>query len=159
MKRVSPIWVGILALVWWLLASPRLSGWWVGIVAVAVGTAFHVALGGRQRRGMRPGHLAVFVPWFLLQSVRGGADVARRALAPSLPLAPGFLHYRIRLPQGPARVFFVNCISLLPGTFSARLEDDDLTVHHLAEPEAGRRRLAELEGRVGGLFGMEVARG
>jgi len=158
-KRVSPIWVGILALVWWLLAAPRLDGWWAGVLAVALGTGLHLALGGRQTRGVRLRHLAAFIPWFLVQSARGGADVARRAMAPSLPLAPGFLSYPIRLPEGPARIFFVNCISLLPGTFSARLQGSELTVHHLAEPDAGHRRLADLEDRVGGLFGMELRGG
>ncbi len=96
------------------------------------------------------------MPWFLVQAVRGGIDVAGRALRPSLPLEPDFLSYAVRLPEGSARVFFLNCISLLPGTFSAEFDGERIRVHLLAEPEKGPERLDALEARVARLFGAEL---
>jgi len=155
LRRISAGWALALAGFWWVLAGPDLGAWWVGILAVGFGVFLHTALGGRQPGRLRLSAIPAFVPWFLLEAVRGGFDVARRSMAPSLPLAPGFLRYRIGLPDGPARVFFVNCISLLPGTFSADLEGDALRVHVLADAESGPARLAALERRVGRLFGVD----
>jgi multicomponent Na+:H+ antiporter subunit E len=143
-----------LAIFWWILSGPGLDGWWAGLIAVTMGMALHHVLGGSGPRVFRLARLPAFAPWFLLQSIRGGIDVARRAFAPSLPLEPGFLRYPSRLPEGPARVFFVNCISLLPGTFSADLEDDVVRVHLLAELDRGPSRLAALETRVARLFNV-----
>jgi multicomponent Na+:H+ antiporter subunit E len=153
----------VLALVvaWWILAPPGQGGWWAGVVAVVAGFGAHRALGGSSvaEARLRPLRLPAFLPWFLFQSMKGGADVARRALAPSLPLEPGFLGYPLRIPEGPARVFFLNAISLLPGTFSARLEGAELRVHVLAEPDLAPDRLARLEARVARLFGLELEEG
>jgi multicomponent Na+:H+ antiporter subunit E len=155
LRRISAGWALALAGFWWVLAGPAPGAWWVGIVAVGSGVFLHTALGGRQPGRLRFPAIPAFVSWFLLEAVRGGVDVARRSMAPSLPLAPGFLRYRIRLPDGPARVFFVNCISLLPGTFSADLEGDALRVHVLADAASGPSRLEALERKVGRLFGVD----
>ncbi len=125
------------------------------MVAVIGGVGVHAGLGGRQPGRIRVRGAVRFIPWFLVQSVRGGVDVARRALSPSLPLAPGFVTYPVRLGAGPARTFFVNCISLLPGTFSAELREEGaaIRVHVLAEADAVPARLREVEGQVARLFG------
>lgn len=157
MRRLSPVWALTCALVWWVLAAPRTDAWVAGAIAVVLGVAIHTALGGRRDTGIRPVALPAFVPFFLWQSVRGGLDVARRAFTPSLPLAPGFIDYRVGLPEGPARVFFVNCISLLPGTFSADLQGRMLRVHLLADDGSGQERLVDLEARVGRLFGASFS--
>jgi multicomponent Na+:H+ antiporter subunit E len=159
-NRISPYWIAIGALVWWMLAAPRWDAWIAGGVAVSVGALLHAGLGGRSGARLRLLGLLSFLPYFADQSLRGGIDVARRALSPSLPLQPGFLDYRIRLPAGPERVFFVNCISLLPGTFSAAFRDRELTVHLLAsDPGGDEGRLRRLEAMVAGLFGVELEAG
>ncbi|TVP74672.1 MAG: cation transporter, partial [Gemmatimonadales bacterium] len=63
----------------------------------------------------------------------------------------------LRLPPGPARTLFTNITSLMPGTFSARLEGDDLSVHLLADTGNTERLLRELERRVGVAFGLPVS--
>lgn len=154
MRNVSVAWVVVFAGIWWVLAGSLGEGWIAGGIAVLAGAFFHTALGGRRGGGIRPWAFVRFVPYFLLLSVRGGIDVARRALAPSLRLRPDLLRYPIALPEGPARVFFVNAISLLPGTFSAELRDRALTVHVLAPEADVGERLGELEARVSDLFGI-----
>lgn len=153
MFRPSPIWLLLFFLVWWVLAEPRPGVWLAAAVAVAAGGVLHGVLGGGDpaRHRVRPMGLLHFVPYFLWQSVKGGADVTRRALAPSLPLDPDLLEYRISLPPGAPRVFFTGALSLLPGTFSARVAEDRLTVH-LLTAEGAEARIRELEERVARLF-------
>ena len=52
----------------------------------------------------------------------GGADVARRAFHPRLPVAPQLIDYPFRLPPGLPRVILVNTVRLLPGAPSAELK-------------------------------------
>jgi len=159
MRRISPMVLVGFGLVWWVLATPREDAWIPGGIALVLAVALHLGLGGS--RGSRVSMLALlrFAPWFLQQSLRGGTDVARRAFSPSLPLDPAFVLYRIRLPDEGARIFFTNSISLLPGTFSARIEGSELCVHLLADSPDVVKKLGELEERVADVFGLRLADG
>jgi multicomponent Na+:H+ antiporter subunit E len=156
LRRISLAWVVALAIVWWVLAPPASGFLAAGAVAILVGSLLHSSLGGRTGERLFPLRLAAFLPWFLGLAVRGGIDVARRALSPSLPLSPDLLDYRLRIPAGAARVFFVNAISLLPGTFSTELRDDALTVHLLAREAGDEGSLRALEDRVASLWGLAL---
>jgi multicomponent Na+:H+ antiporter subunit E len=93
-----------------------------------------------------------FVPFFLWESLRGGIDVALRTLAPRMPVHPGFVTYPIGLlRRRDARVFFANCLCLLPGTLAADLSGDRLEVHLLdmgTDPATELRRLERAVARV-----------
>lgn len=151
MSRVSLRFVAVLVGAWWVTAG-ALDGWAAGVVGVVLGALAHAGLGGERKEHPRPLRLLAFLPHFVALTLRGGLDVARRALSPSLPLAPRLLVYPVALSPGPARVFFVNLISLMPGTFSARLKGDELTVHVLAYDAHGEEKLHDLEKRVKDLF-------
>ncbi len=154
--RVSVFWILLLGVAWWILADPDAGGfWWAGAVGVLTGGFFLHLLGGGRRVRVRVGPAMAFVPYFLLQSLKGGTDVAIRALHPSLPLNPNFLAYRLSLPPGFARIFLANVLSLLPGTLSAELQGERLTVHLLTEGPDAEERVRELERRVGTIFGKE----
>lgn len=60
--------------------------------------------------------LARLVARFAWQSVVAGGDVARRALDPRLPLAPGFIEYPCAIAPGLLRNAFASLTSLMPGT-------------------------------------------
>lgn len=156
MRRISVPWLLVFALVWWILAFPRTDAWLAGALAVTLGVLLHTGLGGRTEARIRLSGLLGFIPFFLGQSIQGGTDVAFRALSPSLPLATGFLRYPLRLPEGPPRVFFVNCLSLLPGTFSAAFQGQSIQVHLLARDDGIRERLERLEEKVARLFGVPL---
>ena len=79
----------------------------------------------------RPGALARLALRFLGQSIVAGADVARRALHPRLPLRPGFVPYPVYFPPGTARNAFATLTSLLPGTVPAGEERGQLVYHCL----------------------------
>jgi multicomponent Na+:H+ antiporter subunit E len=73
--------------------------------------------------------LAALLPHFLRETVVAGIDVARRALAPTLRLEPGFVRCPLDFPQGFARNTFATITSLIPGTVPSG-EDDGVMVYH-----------------------------
>jgi len=75
------------------------------------------------------GALAALLPHFIWETVRAGIDVARRALAPSLKLNPGFVRCPLGFPPGLARNTFATITSLIPGTVPSG-EDDGVLVYH-----------------------------
>ncbi len=81
--------------------------------------------------GLRIIPALMLVPRFLWQSVVAGLDVARRALAPGVPLKPGFIAYRVGLPRGPLRNWFAAITSLMPGTVPVADEPEAIEYHCL----------------------------
>lgn len=142
----------------WLILTEGYPGAWsfglpVVIIALLVSGKIHRS-GTWQWRWKG---LCSFLPFFLWQSLRGGIDVARRAIDPQLPLAPGFLEHRLRLPLGPSRIFLADIISLLPGTCSVSMEKEDvLLVHVLDETMPTEVSLYRLEKLIAELFGLEL---
>jgi multicomponent Na+:H+ antiporter subunit E len=104
----------------------------VGAPSAALAAWVSLVLLPAARRWPRPIALARLVARFFWQSALAGTDVARRALAPALPLRPGFLSCPLRLASGPARSAFCAFSSLLPGTLVAGSErDGTLSMHCL----------------------------
>mgnify|MGYP000886534768 CR=1 FL=1 len=98
----------------------------------------------------------LFALFFLRESLRGGWDVARRALAPRLELSPAIMFHPLRLPSGPARLFFCSVINLLPGTAVVAFEESRLCLHVLNRSPRVAADLRDLEDRVAGLFGCNL---
>lgn len=146
----------LLLLFWSALTAGDFAAVWFGLPLTLAGAAIALKLLPARARLWSPAGLLRFVPWFVRESVLGGADVARRALHPRLPLAPSFLAYTTALPEGPARTFLAGLISLLPGTLSAEWRGAELRVHVLDEALAVEDRLRLLERRVADLFGLET---
>jgi len=95
---------------------------------------------------LRPAGLAKLLLRFLYQSIVAGVDVAWRALDPRLPLRPGYVVYRPRLPPGTMRNTFCTMTSLLPGTLPCGLDDGGgLIVHCLDETQPVTEQLAAEE--------------
>ena len=97
-----------------------------------------------------------FAAYFFRESVRGGWDVARRAISPGLALSPAIVCHSFHLPTGPSRLFFCSAISLLPGTAVVAIADSNICVHVLHHSSSVEEELRELEWRVGALFGCEL---
>jgi multicomponent Na+:H+ antiporter subunit E len=105
-----------------LIQSVQLVDLFVGALTVALATRASLYLLPPDAGRVKLGALALRLPRFLWQSVRGGIDVARRAFDPRVPLAPGLVTYQTGFPRGHARIAFASITSLLPGT--APVEDD-----------------------------------
>ena len=145
----------LFALLWWILTDGAMGSWLVGVPVVLFATLVSVVLLPPFSWSLTG--IARFVPFFLWHSLRGGVDVARRALHPRLPISPGLFDYRFRLPPGLPRVFMANTVSLLPGTLSAELDEEHLRVHVLDETRAFAEELKVLETQVAGVFGLVLA--
>ncbi|MCX5495854.1 Na+/H+ antiporter subunit E [Kaistia dalseonensis] len=117
-------------LVWVVLTGAYLKDLPVGIL-----TAFGAAWISLRLLPPGPSHPSIlpairYVLRFVGQSIVAGIDVARRALAPDLPINPGFVTYRTKLPPGTARDAFCDTMSLLPGTVPAGTTDDGGVLIH-----------------------------
>lgn len=117
----------------WMVLMPSLKAGDLAIGAFSAAAATWVSLhllppaAGRLRFGI----LLSLVPHFFWESVLAGVDVARRALAPSLPLRPGFVTCPLGFPPGFARNTFSTITSLLPGSVPAGDSDGVLVYHCL----------------------------
>ncbi len=142
----------LLAGLWWVLTNGSVASWLIGLPALASAAWAHRHLSGLSSPRISLIGLARFLPFFLWQSLRGGADVALRTLAPRMRIHPGFSRYRVGLQTPPARIFFTNCVSLLPGTLAADLQDEWLEVHGLNIESDSNSELTKLERVVARLF-------
>ena len=145
-SRTRNLPAGITAGGWWASAAWRAAGFiclWlvlagadpgdipaaIAAVAAATWTSLRLLEPSASRRSL--GAIVQLVLLFLYHSVVAGADVARRALDPRLPLRPGFVAYPTRLSPGMRRNVFTTLTSLLPGTVPTGEEDGQLVYHCL----------------------------
>lgn len=144
------------AALWWIVSDGR-GDWAFGIPVV--GLAALVSYRLQPRRGTRLRALALlrFSGFFLFESLRAGIDVARRALSPGLRLAPAFFDYPLRLPEGPARVFLVDTLSLLPGTLGVDLRKGVARLHVLDAGLPLESEVRTVERHVAAVFGVELS--
>jgi multicomponent Na+:H+ antiporter subunit E len=121
--------VGFLG-VWVVLSGYALVDLVPGVIAALAATWVSLRLLPAGPNRMHPLALTKFALRFLRQSVLAGADVARRALDPKLPLDPGFMPYSTGLPPGTARNAFTALMSLLPGTVPVGSDQSGALVIH-----------------------------
>lgn len=120
------------ALLWWVLTEGRSDSWGVGLVSVALATFASLWLWPSSGAGrLSIVGLFGFASFFLIESVKGGVQVAAMALRPRLDLEPALVEVPLTLPPGSATVLLVNTLSLLPGTLSVRIEGNRLRMHVL----------------------------
>ena len=144
----------IFTLTWFVLTGGALDAWTVGLPTVAVALYVdHRLLSSKGHRLSLIG-LMLFVFSFLKFSVIGGIDVIRRAYHPRMPLSPAFIDYPLKLRSPSARLLFMSTVSLLPGTLSAELGENSLTIHVLDDRRPVDRELEMIETRVGAVFGF-----
>ena len=93
------------------------------------------------------------IPYFFHASFMGGIDVAWRVVGPRLDVAPGFFDYKLFLTLPSAQVFFVDLVSLLPGTLSADVRGATMRIHALDCRVDPVPELDRLERRVAALYG------
>lgn len=140
--------------IWWILTGGAPSSWWIGIPAVSLA----LFISARLLPPVPFSWLAFFkfVPFFLLHSLLGGVDVARRAFQSRAAIAPEFVDYPLRLPPGLPQVFMTNTVGLLPGTLGAELERNILKVHVLDGRSDFMAELKAVESGVASMFGISL---
>jgi multicomponent Na+:H+ antiporter subunit E len=95
--------------------------------------------------------------FFLIESLRAGVDVARRAIAPGrLNLRPAIVEFRTQLPPGAPRLLLLHAISILPGTLTVEWDGAVLRVHVLDVHGPAMEELFHLESHVGSVLCREM---
>lgn len=141
---------------WWALTGGSVSApvLTAAIIVSSVGLSLAVVPPGRAPRPIGTARLLGF---FVGASLRGGVDVARRALAPGpVPISPGFVERELRLPPGAPRLLCAGCLSLLPGSASVELAGERLTVHLLDTGMPIDGMLDALERHIADAFGVRL---
>lgn len=135
-------WVLLFAVLWWLLAG--FNGWLFAITAALGGAAvaMRLALPLPQLHWRR---LPRFLGFFAVQLVLGGWDVARRALHPRLPLAPGWVSYRFTSTNPRVHMLLSAIVGLLPGTLASHYDHQQMAVHALDQHSDWHPTIARLE--------------
>lgn len=146
----------LLAGLWWILAQGQADAWLVGLPAVILAAMASVHLDRQALPGISLAGLFGFVVLFLVESVRGGFDVALRTLTPNLRIKPGFRRYHLHTSNPAARVLLVNSISLLPGTLAADLDGDEAELHLLDSDADPEPQLLRLERAIARLYGLTL---
>lgn len=143
-------------LIWWVLTDGALDSLMAGILMTFIASLVSILL--TPPLSWSVGGILRFIPFFLLHSFRGGVDVATRALHPKIPISPGLVDYRFRLPPGPVRVFMANTVSLLPGTLSVELDREILRIHMLDDTGSLTKDMNILENHLADIFGLELTK-
>lgn len=154
---VQVTWAGklgqlLVLLGFWLALSARLDPLFLGmgVASAALVTALtndlaarHLGppVGGLAGLGRRGRRLAVYAVWLVGRMVPAAVMVAYHVLHPRMPIAPGVLRFRSGLDSQVARAVLANSITLVPGTLTVAVEDDEFIVHVFV-PQAGDDLLA-----------------
>lgn len=97
-----------------------------------------------------------FIPYFIVQTLAGTFNVGRLALDRQASRRHGVCYeYRTRLQQPGARLFFFNCISVLPGTLVVAIrpeQDNCIVIHSIDDVNLGQEELIRCENKVAAIF-------
>lgn len=91
-------------------------------------------------------YMLKFIVVFLFALVESNFDVARRVLTPSLPINPGIVKFKSKLPTHFSRMVLANSITLTPGTLSIDIVGDTFYIHWIdvktTDPEEAFKEIA-----------------
>lgn len=155
-RRSSAIWTLALLAVWLILTAGDLSSLIIAIPFIALAILLQpVADNSCDKSSLlvNISGLLQFVWFFILESFRGGVDVSRRVLAAEIRVDPVFYDYSMQLQRPHAQQLFISSISLLPGTLSADMNNNQLRIHTLDQQMDTTQGIRRLESLVGKIFG------
>ncbi len=144
---------------WVVLAGTDIMDLTAGLVTALVAAWISLQLVPAGEMTLRPGKALALFLRFLWQSVVAGVTVARIALTPVMPLRPGMVAYRTKLPPGNRRDLFLTYASLLPGTLptGSTGEADVIAVHALDTEQPVVQSLAAEEARLAAVVTEKAA--
>lgn len=138
---------------WIVLAGTDAKDLIAGVLTAALAAWLSLALLPPGQLSVKPVKIAGLFLRFLWQSVAAGVSVARVALSPAMPLAPGMVDYRTGLPPGNRRMAFMTFASLLPGTLPVESgEGGTIAVHALDLRQPVQQQLTAEEARLSAAF-------
>lgn len=92
-------------------------------------------------------YMIIYLGVFTIELIKSNFDVARRVLTPSLPINPGIIKFKSKLPTDYSKMVLANSITLTPGTLSIDIIDDTFYIHWIdvktTDPEKTYTEIAE----------------
>lgn len=146
-----------LGTLWWVLSGAPADSWYVGGPAIVGALLAAQRLQPAGAASIRAAALLPYVWFFVVASLRGGLQVALRAIRPDPDLRPAMLDVTLQLPGQAERLFLASSISMLPGTVATELDGDLLRLHLLDGRLAAIGDVRSAEQHVARLFGLEPA--
>ncbi|HZW22712.1 Na+/H+ antiporter subunit E [Noviherbaspirillum sp.] len=142
---------------WWVMTEGSPDGLALGASCAGLAALLSLQLHPPTPRRLKIAGIPGFVQFFIVRSIRGGAQVAATALKPRLELRPGILDIPLRLRDEPDQLFLAGVLNLMPGTLAAGLDQGRLQLHVLDRYAPIQDEVREAEARVAGLFGVELS--
>ncbi len=139
-----------------LMPSTKAADLGFGLAAAAAATWASLRLMPPSAGRLRFLGLLAYLPHFIGHSILAGVDIARRAFHPRLPLTPGFVTCRTRMPAGRARNEFASITSLMPGSVPAGEDRDGIVYHCLDMDQPVAQQIAAEEARLARVLGAGV---
>lgn len=96
--------------------------------------------------------LVVYIGWLLTRIVPSALQVAAIVLLPGRDPEPGMVLFRTRLTSPAARTMLATSITLVPGTTTVDVEDDEFTVHSFTPDAADDLATAAMQRRIAKVF-------
>lgn len=156
MIKASATRLAMLAALWWLLTGGAPGTWIVGAPAVAAAFAAGMAMRLPGAPRFSVGALLPFLAFFAQASVRGGLQVAARALRRDPDLHPVIMTVSLRLRDETERMLLVSIVSILPGTLATALHGARLRLHVLDERLGSEAEVRDAERHIARLFGGKL---
>ena len=138
--------------VWLILSKADPDSWPFAIPSILIATWVSALLAVPNSQIFRPAILLAYTPYFAWKSLVSGVDVMVRVLHPALPIQPGLIYYTLSPGHESARVLLANCVTMLPGTISAQISDDQLVIHTLDKNMPIEATVNKLEKMVTDIF-------
>ena len=146
-----------LAAVWFLLSGHTellLLSLGLGSIAAIVLIAQRMDVIDHEGQPVHLGwRIVAYWPWLAWEIVKANWDVARRIVAPGLPISPTLTHVKATQKTELGQVIFANSITLTPGTVSVVLQSGEIVVHAISEDGAADLNTGRMDGKVSGLEG------
>jgi multicomponent Na+:H+ antiporter subunit E len=122
------------------------------IVATALVSDSAAAGPGSLRRAVWFGY---FVVWLLVRIVAASVQVAYFALNPRLPFEPTFVRFRTTMRRPLSRVILAVAITVVPGTLTVHLRDDEFLVHAALPKSADDLASGRMQNLIGRFLGEQ----
>jgi multicomponent Na+:H+ antiporter subunit E len=115
------------------LAEEGLIGLAISLPVAYAVRRFYEPMTGLVRRPRVLGYVALYTAAFVVELVTANVDVARRVLAPSMPIEPAVVEVPLRVESDLAITTIANSITLTPGTLTMDYdrETNALYVHSI----------------------------
>jgi multicomponent Na+:H+ antiporter subunit E len=160
MKTVRHLVLFVLLLGFWLALSGQYDALFIGM---GVASAALCAWFGGQLFDRTLGHpgehprisllwMLIYIGWLLTRIVPSAIQVASIVLVPGRDPEPGMVRFRTQLTSPAARTVLATSITMVPGTMTVDVQNDEFTVHSFTPDAADDLATAKMQRRIARVF-------